>query len=229
MIQAIALDDEPLALQVLEDFCSKTDLIKLEKSFTKPNDALKYLSQFPTDLLFLDIKMPSINGIDFHKMLPHNYLVIFTTAHSEFAVEGFNLDAVDYLLKPFSFDRFIKAITRANEYYQSLKQSPASKQYFFVRADYSLIKINFADILYIEGLDDYVKIHMENQRAIVPRLNIKSILEKLPANEFIRVHRSFIVPLSRVKNIRNKHVLINDMPIPISSKYEEDFLKMIKS
>jgi len=228
IIKAIALDDEPPALAVLENFCGKTPFIDLQKTFTKADEALKYLRKYPVDLLFLDINMPSITGIDFHKKLPHKIMVVFTTAYSEYAVEGFNLRAADYLLKPFSLDRFTASMERIREQY-SLENHNATTQFLFIRADYSLQKIPIADILFIEGLDDYLKIHIQGQRTVVARMTMKAMLEKLPATEFFRVHRSFIVPLAKISRIRNKTVFVGDQEIPISASYEKEFLAVINT
>ncbi|HKC67088.1 MAG TPA: LytTR family DNA-binding domain-containing protein [Bacteroidia bacterium] len=227
MIKAIAIDDEPLALKVIEAFCEKVDFITLEKTFNKPGEALKYTDNFPVDLLFLDINMPSINGIDFYKQLKQNTMVIFTTAYSEYAVEGFNLNAVDYILKPFTFDRFLSAVNKANDFFNYQTQKENSSQFLFVRADYSLVKINIAHITYIEGLDDYLKIHIQNQKTVVTRITMKAILEKLPKH-FIRVHRSFIVPLPLVESVRNKTISIAGIDIPIGASYEENFFTHFK-
>lgn len=228
MIRAIALDDEPLALSIISHFCEKTAFISLEKTFTKPSEAQKYLNNFPVDLLFLDIQMPSKNGIDFYKNLDQNAMVIFTTAYSEFAVEGFNVSAIDYLLKPFSYERFLQALEKAKSNLDIKNNIQNSEsQYLFIRADYSLNKILISDILYIEGLDDYLKIHIENQKTIVARMPMKTILEKLPIAEFARVHRSFIVPLSKIEKVRNKTIFINNQEIPLGSSYETSFLSMI--
>jgi DNA-binding LytR/AlgR family response regulator len=229
MIKAIAIDDEPPALALLENFASKTGFIQLEKTFTSPAEALKYLRKFPVDLLFLDIQMPSMSGIDFYKQVDQQTMVIFTTAHSSYAVEGFNLSAVDYLLKPFAFERFMQAVDKANEYYQFTHQKENTQQkYLFIRADYKLIKIPIADILFIEGLDDYLKIHLSNEKTIVARMTMKAMLEKLPAKEFIRVHRSFIVPFSKIENVRNKIIMVAGEEIPIGSSYEEVFFKIFQ-
>ena len=229
MIKAIAIDDEPLALKVIENFCEKVDFIALQKTFNKPGEALKYVNKFPVDLLFLDINMPSINGIEFYKEIKQNTMVIFTTAYTEYAVEGFNLNAVDYILKPFTFERFLLAVNKASDYfnYQAQKESTGA-QFIFVRADYSLLKINIANILYIEGLDDYLKIHIENQKTVVTRMTMKALLEKLPAKDFIRTHRSFIVPLSRIEGVRNKTISIAGIEIPIGASYEEPIFKSFK-
>ena len=226
MIKAIALDDEPPALAVLEHFCRKCGFIDLQKTFTKSEEALKHLRKYPVDLLLLDINMPSISGIDFHKKLPHKVMVVFTTAFSEYAVQGFNLSATDYLLKPFSFDRFVQAMEKVREQYE-LQNQKTEQPFLFVRADYSLVKIPIADILFLEGLDDYLKIHIQNQKTVVARMTMKAILEKLPAAEFFRVHRSFIVPLKKIDKIRNKTIFIGAEEIPISASYEKDFFQKI--
>lgn len=224
MIKAIALDDEPLALKVVEDFCGKVDYINLQKTFTKPSEGLKYLKKFPTDLVFLDIKMPSMSGIEFHQLIPQETMVIFTTAFSEYAVEGFNLNAVDYLLKPFSFERFEKAVNKAKEFYDfSHKKNSSLDQYLFVRADYSLVKIVVAEILFVEGLDDYIKIHLPGRSPVVTRMTMKAILSSLPESDFIRIHRSFIVPFNKIEHVRNKQIQIGENKIPIGASYEEEF------
>jgi DNA-binding LytR/AlgR family response regulator len=224
MINAIAIDDEPPALKVIENFCGKVDFVILDKTFTKPGEALKYLRKFPADLLFLDIQMPSLSGIDFCKALTQKSMLIFTTAHSKYAVEGFDLNAVDYLLKPFTFDRFLQGVTKAQEYYDYMNQSGKTRQpYLFIRADYRLIKVDINDILFIEGLDDYLKIHLQNQKSVVARMTLKTILEKLPVKEFIRVHRSFIVPFRKIESVRNKMISVAGEEIPVGSSYEEDF------
>jgi len=225
MIKAIALDDEPLALEILQSLCDTIDYIELNKTFTKSDEAFKYLKKYPVDLLFLDINMPSISGLDFYKKLPHKTMVIFTTAYSEFAVEGFTLSATDYLLKPISLSRFQQAAEKAFSQWK-LQNQNIEQQYFFIRADYSLIKILFSDILYIEGLDDYLKIHIQNQKTVVARMTLKAILQKLPETEFIRVHRSFIIPISKISKIRNKIIFIGQAEIPISVSYEEAFSKL---
>jgi len=228
MIKAIAIDDEPLALKVVENFCESVDFIDLQKTFTKPTEALKYLERYPVDLLFLDINMPSLSGIEFYKQLKQQTMVIFTTAHIEYAVEGFNLNAIDYLLKPYTPERFKQAVNKAKEYFNYQHQAENTQPFFFIRADYSLIKINYADIEYIEGLDDYLKIHLQNQKAVVARMTMKAMLEKLPQKEFIRVHRSYIIPLSKIESVRNKVIHIGAKEFSIGSSYEENFFRMFK-
>ncbi len=227
-MKAIAIDDEPPALKVIEHFCQKLDYIDLERSFTSPSEALKYLRKFPVDLVFLDIQMPGISGIEFVKAIGQNSMIIFTTGHSQYAVESYNLNAVDYLLKPFAEERFQIAASKAAELFQFSRQSDAgSPPHFFVRADYSLIRIDFADILFVEGLDDYLKIHLSNQKTIVTRMTLKSMLEKLPSKEFCRVHRSYIVPLERIRSVKNKTIIIGEEEIPIGSSFESEFLKSL--
>lgn len=227
MIRAIALDDEPLALKVIESFCARVGYIQLEKTFTKTAEAHKYLRKQPVDLIFLDIQMPTQNGMEFYADIEQDVLVIFTTAFSEYAVDGFNVNATDYLLKPFSYDRFAQATEKVKKIVQSKNQTPNTEQYLFIRADYSLNKILISDIDFIEGLDDYLKIHIDNQKTIVARMTMKAILEKLPASEFVRIHRSFIIPISKVDKVRNKTVYIGDEEIPVSASYEAAFLAMI--
>ena len=224
MIRAIAIDDEPLALTIISHFCSKSNDITLDKTFTSQADALKYLDNFPVDLLFLDIQMPAKNGIDFYKMLQNNPMVIFTTAFSEYAVEGFNVNATDYLLKPFSEERFLIAIEKVKKEFE-INNEQSIETHLTVRADYKLYRIAFQDILLIEGLDDYTQIHLTNKSKIVTRLSMKSILEKLPEKLFIRAHRSYIIPLNKVKSIQNKTILIQDFIIPIGDTYKNDLLK----
>lgn len=226
MIHAIAIDDEPLALQVINHFCEKIDFIKLEKTFTKQNEAQKYINNYPVDLIFLDIQMPNKNGIDFYKILEKDIMVIFTTAFSEYAVEGFNLNATDYLLKPFSFERFETAVQKARNEYQ-FRHMTNAQTHLMIRADYKLYRIEFEDIKYIEGLDDYIQIHLENKSKIVARFSMKNIISKLPENLFIRVHRSFIVPIKKVRTIQNKNLFIDDVSIPIGDTFKEDVQNLL--
>ena len=224
MIRAIALDDEPLALRVIEQFCSQVDFIELQRTFTLPREATTYLQKYPIDLLFLDIEMPTVSGIDFYKtMRQTNTKVIFTTAHCAYAVASYDLNAVDYLLKPFTFERFVQATNKVN-----LAVNTAITPHFFVRADYRLIKVNFEDILYVEGLDDYLKIYLQAAKPLLVRMTMKAMLEKLPNDEFLRVHRSFIVPLARILSVRNKTITLEAHEIPIGSSYETDFFAIFK-
>lgn len=227
MIRAIAIDDEPLALQIISHFCDQIDFVSLEKTFTKQNEALKYLNKFPVDLLFLDIQMPNKNGIDFYKLLESDVMVIFTTAHSEFAIEGFNVNATDYLLKPFSFERFEVAVQKARNEFQ-FRNNASIQTHLMIRADYKLHRIEFEDILLLEGLDDYIQIHLKNKTKIVARISMKNILEKLPETKFIRVHRSYTIPINKVKTIQNKIIQIDDFSVPIGDTYKEVISKLFQ-
>lgn len=229
MIKAIAIDDEPLALSVISTFCKKVDFISLEKTFTEPGAAFAYLSENPVELLFLDINMPAISGIDFYKKVSDNTMAIFTTAYSEYAVECFNLSAIDYLLKPFEFGRFVKAVEKAREYSEFLaKKDTKQQQHLFLKVDYSVVKVAINEILYIEGLDNYLNIHFDNGKKLLVRMSMKGISEKLPGDEFIRVHRSFIVPFSKVTSVRNKIIYLDKKEIPIGTNYVDDVLKLFK-
>lgn len=226
MIRAIAIDDEPLAIEIIKAFSAKIDYLNLERTFTSSTEALRFLKKFPVDLLFLDIHMPSLSGIELLKSIPQSVMVIFTTAHREFAVESYELRAIDYLLKPIEECRFVSAVQRAKEYYDvHFKASGSGEQEksIFIRADYSLVKVVLSEIEYIEGLGDYLKIHLPGKKPVVVRMTMKTILEKLPTGDFIRVHRSFIVPVSKVESVRNKVIHIGDASIPIGASFEEAF------
>lgn len=220
MINAIALDDEPLALEILRNFCNRTSDVTLLRTFTKASAAHEYIQENPVDLLFLDINMSGISGIEFYKSVSPDIMAIFTTGYSEFAVEGFNLNAVDYLLKPFDFERFLKAIEKAKEYRNFIhKKNPGAQQYLFVKVDYSITKVPLDDILYIEGQDNYLKIYLTNGKYILVRMSMKVICQHLPENDFLRVHRSYIVPFKKVDFVRNKIAHIGNLEIPISAQY----------
>jgi DNA-binding LytR/AlgR family response regulator len=226
MIKAIALDDEPPALEIIAAFCKRIDIISLERTFTKTGDAFRYLEKFPVDLLLLDINMPSSTGIDFYRSIPQQAMVIFTTSYSEYAVESYNVNAIDYLLKPFTFKRFEQAIHKAyTQYRYQQAGKTAAAQHLVLRVDYSLVKIALQDILFIEGLDNYMKIHIAGQTPVVARLTMKALLEKLPANEFLRVHRSYIVPFRRIEHVRNRIITVSGTEIPLGSSYEAEFFR----
>ena len=228
MIKAIALDDEPPALKVLEAYCEITEGISLVRTFTRPSEAERYISRYPVDLIFLDINMPTTNGIEFYKSLDRKLMVIFTTAHAEFAVEGFNINALDYLLKPIRKERFDQAILKAREQFElQQKSTDPAEAFLLIRADYSLHRIRVEDILYIEGLDDYLKIHIADQKTVVTRMTMKNILTELAHADFVRVHKSFIVPMRRVNKVRNRIIYIGEHEIPVGNSYEEDFMKTL--
>ncbi|WP_080059164.1 LytR/AlgR family response regulator transcription factor [Spirosoma aerolatum] len=231
-MKAIALDDERPALDVIEAFCSRIEAVELAKTFIRTGEARLYLETNPVDLIFLDINMPKESGLDFFKSITQQTLVIFTTAYSEYALESYEVEAVDYLLKPYTFDRFTKAVQRAQTRWRALKQlsgentGNTERTHLFFRADYGLVKVTIADIFFIEGLDNYLKIHLQHGKTIVLRLTLKAILDELPAGKFTRVHRSFIVALGKIEAIRSKMILIDDEEIPIGSSYEKEFFSL---
>ena len=229
-MKIIALDDERPALDVIEAFCSRIDYVDLIKTFTRTAEARLYLETNPTDVIFLDINMPKESGLSFFKSITQQTLVIFTTAYSEYALESYEVEAVDYLLKPYTFERFTKAVQRAQTRWRVGQQTDTlektePKQLFF-RADYGLVKVTVSDILFIEGLDNYLKIHLQVEPPIVLRLTLKAILEKLPANKFIRVHRSFIVAIDKIQLIRGRMIMMEEKEIPIGSRFEKDFFSL---
>ena len=226
MIRCIAIDDEPLALQLINEYCGKISFLKLEKTFTNTDEAKVYLQHNNIDLLFLDIQMPDINGMQFYKNLTQKPPVIFTTAYKDFAAEGFNVDAVDYLLKPFEYDRFLKACYKANEYLEFLSSQELQLNSIFVKVNYEIMKINLKDIELIEALDDYIKIYIKPS-PVLTLMTLKSIQEKLPVRDFVRVHRSFIVPLSRIEKFSKTKLWVAGKEIPIGSSYSNVYDQLL--
>lgn len=234
MMKCIIIDDEPLALELLEDFVSKIPNLKLVSSCSNAIEAVSILQNNKIDLIFLDIEMPEFTGIEFIKSLDVKPLFIFTTAYSHYAIEGFNLNAVDYLVKPIPFHRFLKAVNRAQDLYLLKKEdnSPSIKtlsspNFIFVKSDYENIKLNFGDIKYFEGLKDYIKIFSTSHKPILTLSNFKKIEEKLPEDLFIRVHRSYIVSLKYINSVQRNRILIDGVRIPIGQNYKDEFLKKI--
>lgn len=226
MITAIAIDDELPSLEIIEVFCSKLDTIELKKVFLKTSEARYFLENNPIDLIFLDINMPAKSGVDFYKDLPQDSLVIFTTAFKEYAVESYEIGAFDYLLKPFSFERFKTSIDRVVEKKKTSQENDAS--FIYVKTDYGLVKVVFDDIIYLEGQDNYVKIYLENQKPLLIRITIKEIVEKLPQKNFCRIHRSNVISLKRITSYRNKVVKLGDIALPVGTTYEIDFLEKLE-
>ena len=227
MIRCIALDDEPLALDIIQAFTQKVSGFQLLKVFTDVFEASAFLKTNEVDLIFLDINMPDVNGIKFYESLQNPPALIFTTAYSQYALKGFDLDAIDYLLKPISFERFELALKKVKELHE-LKTNKSSKEEdcIFVRAEYSLVKIPIADILYIESLGDYVKIFV-GPKPIITHSTMKSILEKLPEGKFSRVHRSYVVPHAKIDSIRNRKINIGSVQIPVGDTYLESLNKLL--
>lgn len=218
MIKAIALDDEPLSLELIEDFCLKSQGVDLIKKFTNPEEALKYLRKFPVDLIFLDINMPNLSGIEVMKEINQNTEVVFVTAHSEYAVESYNLNATDYLLKPFEYDRFLNAVKKVKT---KITSRSGEQEAIFVRSEYRLVKIHLSEIQHIESQADYITIVSKNQSRTVTRMTMIEIMGMLPSESFLRVHRSFIVPLAEIKVIRDKKIILDSIEIPIGISYEK--------
>ncbi|RPD40927.1 LytR/AlgR family response regulator transcription factor [Chitinophaga barathri] len=226
MMKCLALDDEPLALEIIADFAAKAPVPMQLKTFENAALALKYLQEEPVDLIFLDIKMPDITGIQFLKSLKHPPMVIFTTAYEEYALDGFELDVVDYLLKPIPFERFMKAVTRAQEYFSVLQPRPTETDYIFVKTEYKIIKINLEDILYIEALKDYIKIYTAHQPVLTLK-SLKSFESRLPKDKFMRVHRSYLVAMNKINSVERNTVMIANQSIPISEGYRDRFYDVI--
>lgn len=228
MIKCLVIDDEPLAIDVLEDFIAKVPFLNLVKGCTSAMEAIEVLHQEDVQLLFLDIQMPQVSGVQFLKSLDYRPKVIFTTAYSDYALEGFNLDAVDYLLKPFTFERFLKAVNKAYQQINLQNKSSevnADKEYMFVKSGYDTVKVKFDEILYIEGLKDYVKIHTTG-KTVIALMSMRILEETLPDN-FIRVHRSYIIDFERVSMVQKRKVFIDKLEIPIGEVYRDAFMERI--
>jgi DNA-binding LytR/AlgR family response regulator len=228
MISCIAIDDEPLALKIIEEYAAKIPFLELLKTFTNPDEASEFLKDNDVTLLLLDIQMPDINGIQFYKSLTKKPLVIFTTAYSEYAVEGFNVDAIDYLLKPIEYDRFLKAVYKVNEYTEFLSSQEMQLASIFLKVDYQLMKINLKEVELIEGLDDYIRIHLK-PKPVLTLMTLKSLQAKLPSTEFIRIHRSYIVPINKIESFGKNKVRVAGKDIPIGSSYTEVYQQLLKS
>lgn len=225
-IKCLVLDDEPPAVQVLSSFIKRIPFLQLEEATTNAFHALELLQKENIDLLFIDIEMPDLTGIQLLKSLEKRPMVVFTTAYEQYAMQGFELDVVDYLLKPIPFERFLRAANKALKLYQSNHPKPIQETHLSVKADYKTIKIAFDDILYIEGLKDYVKIHTKTAR-ILTRLNLKGIEEKLPPQQFIRIHRSFIAALSKITAFQKSQLSIGNKVLPIGETFREKVMKRI--
>lgn len=235
MITCIAIDDEPLALGLIVSYISKIPFLSLIGKFDNPIDAMEFLQENTVQLIFLDIQMPDLTGVEFARTLKEGSKVIFTTAYEKYAVEGFQLHALDYLLKPISYEVFLNSIKHAKQHFDliasmsSTKSVKTDENYLFIKADYQIHRVEYADILYLEGLKDYVKLYTINgSKPIVFHATMKSIEEKLPSNEFMRVHRSFIVSLSKIKTIERDRILFGDKRIPISKQFKSEFDDFVK-
>lgn len=219
-LTCIAIDDEPLALKLIKEYVSKMPALVLLDTFEDAITAIDYLNKHNVNILFVDINMPDITGIELVRSLEEKPMVIFTTAYKKFAYEGFELDAIDYLLKPIDFTRFNKAAQKAIDYHAYKKAKSATESAcVFVRSEYKMLKVMFDDIEYVEGLEDYVKIHIKNQKAILTLATLKTFIEKLPNEKFVRIHRSYVIPVDEVVSVYNKKVLLKsrkELPIGIT-------------
>jgi two-component system LytT family response regulator len=226
-LRCIAIDDEPLALELLEDNIRQVPYLELVSGFNRPMEAMEYLQQHEIDLVFIDIQMPGITGLQFIQSLPQNPMYILVTAYEKFALEGYNLNVVDYLLKPVSMDRFVKACNKAMDLFKlkvagSRLQFAGEQKYIFVNADYKLIKLEFTDIIWIEALKDYLKIHLHsNKNPLVTRMSMKSIEEQLPESQFIRIHKSYIISKSAISAVKKTSVFIGDLELPVGELYRD--------
>ncbi|WP_431167332.1 LytR/AlgR family response regulator transcription factor [Tenacibaculum halocynthiae] len=233
-VNCIIIDDEPMAREILVTYITRIPNLYLIKSCSNAIEALNLINDKNIDLLFLDINMPEISGLSLAKSIHKKTKIIFTTAYREYAADGFDLQAIDYLLKPIAFDRFLQAVNKFLEIPSTLKNHPLENKSFtnnnfiFVRVDRKMLKIDFDSILYIESLSDYIKIHTKN-KTIVTRETITNIQTKLPTTSFLRIHRSFIISISTINSYTNEYIEINKKAIPISRSYKEEVLNKLNS
>jgi len=236
MIKTIAIDDEPLALQLVSSYIKKTPTLELAGTFDNPIDAMEFLDTNQVDLIFLDIEMPDLNGLEFTRILTNKPKIIFTTAYEKYALQGFKLDAIDYLLKPFSYEEFYKAAEKAKKqigYEQADNKKDevdSNNEFLFLKSEYKIRRINFNDILYIEGLKDYVKVFLQHEaKPIMSLSSLKALESKLPETKFMRVHRSFIVNLEKIETIERSRIVFGKVYIPVSDQYKEAFNHFVQN
>jgi len=224
-VTCVAIDDEPLALGLLKTYVSRMPSLLLLQVFEDAVAASEYIRHHGVDLLFLDINMPDINGLQLAKSLAGGPLIIFTTAHKKFAFEGFELEAVDYLLKPIEFERFSKAVNKAIDFIQyKNSEKSAGNESIFVKSEYKLVRIPLNQIEYIESVDDYLKIHLTSTKPVMTLMTMKALLEKLPPAAFRRIHRSYVIPFAKIKSIANRKVQLTSVELPVSDSYA-NFIK----
>ena len=217
------IDDEPLAAQLLESYVKKTPYLELNGVYNSAVTAMRDLREQPVQLLLLDIQMPELSGIEFAKILPKDTKIIFTTAFPQYAIEGFRVSALDYLLKPIGYQDFLRATDKALEWYTNKEKRNTSQRdrFMFVKSDYKLIRIALDDILYIEGLKDYVRIYLESGERLMSLMSMKKLEEFLPQPEFLRIHRSYIVHMTKVKVVDRLRIIFGDNYLPISDNYKD--------
>ena len=230
-MKCIAVDDEPLALALLLDNIRQVPSLEIVAACNTAMEAFDVLNKQEVDLIFLDIQMPGLTGLQLLQSLSVRPMVILITAYEKYALEGFNLDVIDYLVKPVPFERFLKACNKAVDFYRLKKnafsESVAWPEYFFVHAEYGLVKIVFSEIRLIEGLKDYLKIHLGESKPLVIRMSMKSIEEKLPPGKFFRIHKSYIIAISQITTIRRNSVFLGELELPLSDLYKEDLMREI--
>ena len=231
-ITCLIADDEPMALSLIESYVLKTPFLELKAKCNSAIEAMQVLEeQKDIDLFFRDIQMPDLTGLEFSKLLPQSSRVIFTTAFDQYAIDGYKVNALDYLLKPFDYTEFLNASSKARNYFES--QPTASKaekkqEFFFVKSEYKQIKINFSEILYIEGLKDYVKIYLkDNPKPILTLMSLKKLEEELPSDNFMRIHRSYIIALDKIEAIERNHIVIGKEQIVIAPNYKDALMNYI--
>lgn len=228
MIRCIAIDDELLVRELLEDNIRQIPFLQLLGTCKNAMEAMEVMQREPVDLIFLDIQMPRLNGLQFLRSLPQPPMVILVTAYEQYAMEGFELQVVDYLLKPFSFERFLKACNHAHELFLLRNKAAEAPQDFFVYVEYTQVKIVVADITYIEGLKDYIRIHLlSSAKPVLTRMTIKAIEGKLPPPAFIRTHKSFLVAAGKITAVKRDLVMIGSNEIPVSEFYKENVTRML--
>lgn len=229
IINCIVIDDEPLARKGLKEYIADVDFLNLAAEFDNPLQATELISNGQAQLLFLDIQMPKITGLDFFRSLQHPPPVIFTTAYPQYALEGFEVNALDYLVKPVSFDRFLRASLKAKEYYEVRDKNvadAATSEYFFIKADNKLVRILFDEVLFVEALQNYVTIHTTVKKYMT-YLTFKSVEDYLPADKFIKVHKSYIISASRVDSIEGNEIRIGQHHIPISRNQKDEVMEKL--
>ena len=232
-IKCIAIDDEPLAVKKIAAFIQKTPFLELVAECRSAFDAIDLINNNEVQLLFIDINMPDLNGMEFVKSLTNKPYVVFTTAYSEYAVEGFKVDAVDYLLKPIDYTSFLKAATKVKNLIDlksvtSVESIKATSDHLFVKSEYKLVRIELEDITYIESQHEYIKINLVNRKPVMTMVSMKAIEDQLPADHFMRVHRSFIVNLKKITTIERNRILFDDkVLVPVSDQYKDKFQSYI--
>lgn len=228
MIRTVAIDDEPLALQLITGYISRTPFLELVGSFNNPLDAIEFLSKETVDLIFLDIQMPDLTGLDFVRTQHHKPKIIFATAFAKYALEGFKLEVTDYLLKPFNYEEFLVSVGKAKNLIdlerKAMNKVEANSEFLFLKSEYKIRRINFNDIRYIEGLKDYVKLYtVQEEKPVLSLTSMKNIESKLPPEKFMRVHRSFIVNLEKITTIERNRIVFGKVYIPVSDQYKDKF------